>query len=50
MKRLSRLRSHWPVGVRDPDERLVTVLEIPPVVLPETAVKMAIVAPAKGKK
>jgi hypothetical protein len=29
---------------------MMTVLEIPPVTLPETAVKMAIVAQAKGKK
>jgi hypothetical protein len=39
-----------PDGAGDTDERFVTVLEIPPVVSPETAVKMAIVAQAKGKK
>ncbi len=38
-----------PDGKDDSDERFVTVLEIPPVVSPETAVKMAIVAQAKGK-
>jgi hypothetical protein len=31
-------------------ERFVTVLEISPVVSPETAVKVAIVAKVKGKK
>jgi len=31
-------------------ERFVTVLEIPPVVSPETAVKMSIVAEAKNKR
>jgi hypothetical protein len=39
-----------PDGGGDADERFVTVLEILPVVSPETAVKMAIVAQAKGKK
>ena len=39
-----------PDGVGDTDERFVTVLEIPPVVSPETAVKMAIVVQAKGRK
>jgi hypothetical protein len=37
-------------GAGDSDERFVTVLEIPPVVSPETAVKIAIVAEVKGKK
>jgi hypothetical protein len=36
--------------IGDTDERFVTVLEIPPVTSPETAVKMAIVAQAKEKK
>jgi hypothetical protein len=34
----------------DSDERYVAVLEIPSVVSPETAVKVAIVAEVKGKK
>ena len=37
-------------GEGDTDERFVTVLEIPPVISPQTAVRMAIVAEAKGKK
>jgi hypothetical protein len=37
-------------GKGDSDERFVTVLEIPPVVSPETAVKVAIVAEVRGKK
>ena len=37
-------------GKDDTDERFVTVLEIPPVVSPETAVKVAIAAEVKGKK
>jgi hypothetical protein len=34
----------------DSGERFVAVLEIPPVVSPETAVKVAIVAEVRGKK
>ena len=34
----------------DSDERFVAVLEIPPVVSPETAVKVAIVAEVRDKK
>jgi hypothetical protein len=34
----------------DEGERFVAVLEIPPVVSPETAVKVAIAAEVKGKK
>jgi hypothetical protein len=34
----------------DQDERFVTMLEIPPVSSPETAVKVAISAEVKGKK
>ena len=37
-------------GKDDSDERFVAVLEIPPVVSPETAVKVAIAAEVKGKK
>jgi len=37
-------------GKDDQDERFVTVLEIPPVTSPETAVKVAIAAEVKGKK
>jgi hypothetical protein len=37
-------------GKDDSDERFVAVLEIPPVVSPETAVKVAIVAEVRGKK
>jgi hypothetical protein len=37
-------------GKDDSGERFVTVLEIPPVVSPETAVKVAIAAEVKGKK
>jgi hypothetical protein len=37
-------------GKDDSDERFVTVLEIPPVVSPETAVKVAIVAEVRTKK
>jgi hypothetical protein len=37
-------------GNDDSDERFVAVLEIPPVVSPETAVKVAIVAEVRGKK
>lgn len=37
-------------GKDDQGERFVTVLEIPPVVSPETAVKIAIAAEVKGKK
>ncbi len=39
-----------PDGAGNVDERFVTVLEIPPVISPETAVKMAIVSQAKGHK
>jgi hypothetical protein len=37
-------------GKGDSDERFVTVLEIPPVVSPETAVKVAILAEVRTKK
>jgi hypothetical protein len=37
-------------GANDEGERIVTVLEIPPVESPITAVRAAIVADAKGKK
>ena len=37
-------------GKDDSDEKFVAVLEIPPVVSPETAVKVAIVAEVRGKK
>ena len=37
-------------GEGDSDERFVTVLEIPPVVSPATAVKAAIVAEVRRKK
>ena len=37
-------------GKDDSDEKFVTVLEIPPVVSPETAVKVAIVAEVRNKK
>lgn len=37
-------------GKDDSDERFVAVLEIPPVISPETAVKVAIAAEVKGKK
>jgi hypothetical protein len=37
-------------GNDDSDERFVAVLEIPPVVSPETAVKVAIVAEVRTKK
>jgi hypothetical protein len=37
-------------GPDDQDERFVTVLELPPVDSPESAVKVAIVAEVKGKK
>lgn len=37
-------------GKNDADERFVAVLEIPPVVSPETAVKVAIAAEVKTKK
>lgn len=37
-------------GKNDSQERFVTVLEIPPVTSPETAVKVAIAAEVKGKK
>lgn len=37
-------------GKDDSDERFVAVLEIPPVVSPETAVKVAIVAEVRTKK
>jgi hypothetical protein len=37
-------------GENDSDERFVAVLEIPPVVSPETAVKVAIVAEVKNKQ
>lgn len=39
-----------PDGIGDTDERFVTVLEIPPVVSPETAVRMAIVNDIKAIK
>jgi hypothetical protein len=34
----------------DKGERFVTVLQIPPAISPETAVKVAIAAEVKGKK
>jgi hypothetical protein len=37
-------------GKNDEGERFVSVLEIPPVTSPETAVKVAIAAEVKGKK
>lgn len=37
-------------GKDDKDERFVTVLQIPPVISPETAVQVAIAAEVKGKK
>jgi hypothetical protein len=37
-------------GKNGADERFVAVLEIPPVTSPETAVKVAIAAEAKGQK
>jgi hypothetical protein len=37
-------------GKDDSDEKFVAVLEIPPVVSPETAVKVAIVAEVRGEK
>jgi hypothetical protein len=37
-------------GKDDSDEKFVAVLEIPPVVSPETAVKVAIVAEVKNKQ
>jgi hypothetical protein len=37
-------------GAKDERERFVTVLEIPPVTSPETAVKVALAAEVKGKK
>ena len=37
-------------GKDDKGERFVTVLQIPPVISPETAVKIAIAAEVKGKK
>ncbi|MGA9779406.1 MAG: hypothetical protein WBS33_14145 [Verrucomicrobiia bacterium] len=37
-------------GKDDKGERFVTVLQIPPVTSPETAVKVAIAAEVKGKK
>lgn len=39
-----------PEGPDDKGERFVTLLEIPPVSSPETAVKIAIMAEIKGKK
>ena len=39
-----------PEGDDNKGERFVAVLEIPPVVSPETAVKVSIVADLKGKK
>jgi len=39
-----------PNGKDNRDERFVTVLEIPPVTSPETAVKVAIAAEVKGKR
>lgn len=39
-----------PTGQDDKDERFVTVLEIPPVVSPVTAVRASIVADSKSKK
>lgn len=37
-------------GKGDTDERFVTVLEIPPVISPETAVKIAILSEARERK
>lgn len=37
-------------GKDDSDEKFVTVLEIPPVTSPQTAVKVAIVAEVRNKK
>jgi len=37
-------------GVDDKGEKFVMVLQIPPVISPETAVKVAIAAEVKGKK
>jgi hypothetical protein len=37
-------------GVGDSDERFVTVLELPPVTSPQTAVKIAIASEARSKK
>jgi hypothetical protein len=37
-------------GEDDTEERFVTVLEIPPVDSPQSAVKVAIAAEVKGKK
>ena len=37
-------------GADDSDERFVTVLELPPVTSPQTAVKIAIASEAKPKK
>jgi hypothetical protein len=37
-------------GKDDKGERIVTVLQIPPAISPETAVKVAIAAEVKGKK
>ena len=39
-----------PEGDDNKGERFVAVLEIPPVISPETAVKVAIAAEVKGKK
>jgi hypothetical protein len=39
-----------PEGPQDQDERFVTVLEIPPVDSPQTAVKVAIAAEARKRK
>jgi hypothetical protein len=39
-----------PDGPDDTEERFVTVLELPPVVSPETAVKAAIVAEVKTRR
>ena len=39
-----------PEGQDDKGERFVTVLEIPPVISPETAVRVSIVKDAKGIK
>jgi hypothetical protein len=41
--------SHW-AGKDNSDERFAAVLEIPPVVSPETAVKVAIAAEVREKK
>jgi hypothetical protein len=43
------VRSHLD-GAKDERTRFVAVLEIPPVISPETAVKMAITADAKAKQ